>query len=81
MPGSWSIGLSSPHDGPNQLGFVAGWDGKLDCTPGSTKLWGGNVNTPYAEGALAGLKVSHGLQPQSRPWLIPTAAVGPRPVP
>ena len=38
-----------------QQNFI-GWDGKLDCTPGKTSQWGGNVNTPYQTDAVAGLE-------------------------
>jgi non-lysosomal glucosylceramidase len=42
-----------------QQNFI-GWDGKLDCSPGKTSQWAGNVNTPYqsADKAVAGLSMS-----------------------
>jgi hypothetical protein len=43
-----------------QQNFV-GWDGQADCTVAAqTKaLWGGNVNTPYVNGATSGLSMSN----------------------
>ena len=42
-----------------QQNFV-GWDGQKDCTAaaGTTPFWGSNVNTPYASGTSAGLRMS-----------------------
>ena len=43
-----------------QQNFV-GWDGQADCTVAAqTKaLWGGNVNTPFVNGATSGLSMSN----------------------
>jgi hypothetical protein len=40
-----------------QQNFV-GWDGMADCTSGKTAQWGGNVNSPFCSGGVAGLAMS-----------------------
>ena len=59
-----------------QQNFI-GWDGKLDCTPGATKLWGGNVNTPYmsADKSLAGLKMTSSTVKPDTPDIAGTLCV------
>ena len=59
-----------------QQNFI-GWDGKLDCTAGATKLWGGNVNTPYmsADKSLAGLKMSSNTVKPDTPDIAGTLCV------
>jgi hypothetical protein len=59
-----------------QQNFI-GWDGKLDCTPGKTTQWGGNVNRPYqsADKALAGLSMSSSTLAPTTPDIYGTLAV------
>jgi non-lysosomal glucosylceramidase len=50
----------------SQTNFV-GWDGQADCTAtGGTPFWGGNVNTPFADGTVAGLSMGSTAVPSSK---------------
>ena len=57
-----------------QQNFI-GWDGKLDCTPGKTSQWGGNVNTPYQTDAVAGLSMTSTKVAPTAPDIFGTIAV------
>ena len=57
-----------------QQNFI-GWDGKLDCTPGKTSQWGGNVNTPYQTDAVAGLSMTSTKVAPTTPDIFGTIAV------
>ncbi len=57
-----------------QQNFI-GWDGKLDCTPGKTSQWGGNVNTPYQTASVAGLSMSSTKVAPTAPDIFGTLAV------
>ena len=62
----------------SQQNFV-GWNGQDDCTVGTNKAWGSNVNTPTQSATLAGLMMSaQGSSPaaKTQPGFGTIAALG-----